>query len=1155
MKTSNRTTGLPILVTTLLAAAAFWPLGGLQAADAEFVGTLALAKQFAAELQLTEDQTAQLDTVIETREREAVDLVLQLLDASDAEREAQMEPFRLESERQGLSILTAEQQALLEKIRLQRAGGAATSPAETAVAEPADAESADAEPTADTEPTDTEPAVVEPTDTEPADTSLTETGPVTSGPGTLEPGLPLPVESDYVPSDSDGPATPGETAEQPADTGMVAPGETELPADDETLEAEAAPQGPVMLRFAFHHQPWKDVIDWFIEQAGLSLVTDTYPTGTFNYSDDREYTATEALDVINSVLLTKNYTLVRRRQAVMLINLEDGIPPNLVPTIAPEELDDRGEYELVTVLFDLNRFDADEAKSEIEDLLGPQGSVVALPQSKQLLVTETAGHLRGIRRMIERVEDPKGLRSSQMKVFEIKHAMPEDVMDVVRQLLAIPTEENATPDGSLRLVLDVMRSRILASGSADMLARLDEIVQTLDIPLPGAENASGALESPQLEVYSITAADPQSALEVMQTLMAGQPDVRLAIDSKTGNLIALARPAQHATIRATLEQMQRDAQIIEVIPLRTVDPQVAVLSINKLFGSGGEETKASAPQIDADPITGQLLIRGTKLQIDQIRELLVKMGESESDSPDALRGGNVRMLPLTGSEAQSALEQAQEIWPVMRPNRIRVVTPSSEIPSIRPSSPGASQGIKPLPGPGIPSPIEEEPLRAVPRPTSTPLPPEDNSARLPMGARVIFASQQSEEPPATLPNGQPEGNLPVPGPAIEGRREVPPENSEGNSSVETKKPAGEPPQIVVVPGPDGIMIASDDLEALNEFEDLMNKLASSGAFNKPEITIFYLKNAKASTVAQTLDQIFGGGTLSASEGSSGGGGGAGGGVIGDLAGAALGDAGGNMLGALLGLGGSSGTIAPTGEIRITPDPRLNALVVQANPTDVETIEQLLKILDQKESPEDVLVQPKAKVIPVINTQAQEIADILKTVYQDRMNAARQEGGNNGGRPSPEEFMRMFRGSRGGSRGGSSNVEEEIQKMSLSVDTRTNSLIVVAPEALLEEVEQLVGQLDRAAVEANNQAIRVVTLHQASPEAVQQAIEAIIGEGAQVGRTTPSRPSGSSTSQPSTPSPTPSPPSTTPQPPSSGFRPPSFGYGSSRGGSFRRPGGR
>ena len=68
-------------------------------------------------------------------------------------------------------------------------------------------------------------------------------------------------------------------------------------------------------------------------------------------------------------------------------------------------------------------------------------------------------------------------------------------------------------------------------------------------------------EKPQLVIYRISIADPESVLKVMQTLLVGEPDVRLAIDPKTGSLVVLALPSQHATIiRPTLEQYEGSAR-------------------------------------------------------------------------------------------------------------------------------------------------------------------------------------------------------------------------------------------------------------------------------------------------------------------------------------------------------------------------------------------------------------------------------------------------------------------------------------------------------------------------------------------------------------------------------------------------------------------
>jgi len=181
----------------------------------------------------------------------------------------------------------------------------------------------------------------------------------------------------------------------------------------------------------------------------------------------------------------------------------------------------------------------------------------------------------------------------------------------------------------------------------------------------------------------------------------------------------------------------------------------------------------------------------------------------------------------------------------------------------------------------------------------------------------------------------------------------------------------------------------------------------------------------------------------------------------------------------------------TGPVKITADQRLNALLVRANRADLDTIEQLLKVLDQKESPEDISVATKPRMIAVQNSGVQEIADIVKQVYADRLveNPAANQ---------PRGFAALIMAGRGGNQG-SRQSRDDVAKMSLGVDTRTNSLIVAAPDALFEEVKQLVGQLDLAAGD-QNQTVRVVTLHQTSSTAVEQALAAIAGSSVQVSRT-------------------------------------------------------
>jgi type II secretory pathway component GspD/PulD (secretin) len=993
------------LVLSLCAIAADRAL----AAVPEFVGVLALAVEddVAQKVGLSEQQVARLTEFIDRREAEAISLAQEAKSLPDAERDARLAAFRESSEKDGLKLLSDEQVERLRAIERERADGP-----------PVDEPAEPAEPGEGTDP------------------------PAEPGEGTDPPAEPSEEPVAGLPNEGRPP--------EPAD----ADDEQYAPRRVVVIEPPARPANG-KLRFSFRYQPWKDVLDWFAEQADLSLAIDAPPPGTFNYTDTREYTPAEAIDLLNSVLLTKGYTLVRRNRMLMLINLEDGIPPNLVDQVPMDELDQRGAYELVSTLFTVSQMTPEEAETEINKLLGPQGSVVVMPKAGMIQVTETAGRLRTIRKVIQAVEDPDGTLSSSLRQFELLHATAEDVLPVLRGLLNLPDDSNAAADGSIRIAVDPTGTKLLVTGKEQRVNQLSDIIKAVDVPGLGGGTDVGPIETPQLEVYTVTAADPDSALQVLQTLLAGEPDVRLTTDPKTGNLVALARPSQHATIRATLDQMQRDARQIDVIRLMTVDPQLAVLAINKLFGGGGETPSRTAPQVDADPLSRTLLVRASEAQIAQIRELLVKMGETEGGEAAVASRGNVRMLPVEGRAARSTLEQIQELWPTMRANKIRVVAPSSVIPTFRPSRPADEQErpLEPLLPllDGIP-PAKEPAARG-----------DDAGKSTAQGRRMQF--HLVGQP---LPAGPSDTAKPAAGKSGEG--------GEG----------GEPADIIVAPGPGGTMIASDDLEALDEFESLFTMLANRSTSGR-EKAVFYLKYAKATTVADTLTSIFGGGAAAD-------GGGGGGGLLGDIAGAALGGMGGGLFGDLLGGGGG---VSTAGAIEIVPDARLNLLVVQAKPVDLDLVEQLLIILDQETSPEEVQVVSRPKLIPVFNTSAAEVAGVVRQVYQDRMIGS---GSSQQRQPSPEEFMQALRGGRGRGRGGSSGSDEsEVQKLSIGIDERSNSLIVAAPEPLFSEVEALVHKLD-VAITTSTETTRVVTLKRTNPEAMRKALASVLGDSVTTGTT-------------------------------------------------------
>jgi type II secretory pathway component GspD/PulD (secretin) len=1098
---------LPCLAALSLAMAS-----PVLAAEAEFVGLLALATEpsSTATLKLTDDQEQKLLDLLDAREAAALAVAAQVRELSPEERSEKLRPLRAESQRQMAILLSDAQIDSLNALAatkpnefyepLGEAPAADTKPTTEVVPEteqPAAENSATTEATSDGEaiPEGTsDPQMDEPA----ADETRPEAPPAAEGEKAAEEesGNDREEAEDRGPGSSrerggfgsrfggrEGGERPsfGGRGERPSFGGpsrsSSSRGESPRPEPAaSTADISTFPKADAdgKLSFNFRYQPWQDVLDWFAEQSDLSLVLESPPSGTFNYTDSRSYTPAEALDVLNSVLLTKGYTLVRRERMLVLVNLEDGIPPNLVTDIQLADLDKHGEYELVRVLFHVRNMTPEAASEEVSRMVGPQGAVVVLPRAGMLQVTETAGRIRAIRKVIEAIEDPESLKTGDIKPYDLQYASASAVLPVLRQMLNIPIDQFATAEGTLRLAVDTNSgSRLLAFGTPEMIRRLEEVLKLVDVPGAGG----GPLDQLQLEVYPVSQADPDATLLVLQTLLADEPGTRLAIDPATGNLVALATSRNHNTIRATLGQMQEDARMIEVIPLSSVEPQLALLSINKLFGiTTGEGANPRAPIVDADLSSRSLMVRGSKSQIEQIRALLNQMGESGDADYAATDRGNVRLLPLTSSEARSALDQLGQIWPTLRSNPIKMVSPAVAIRSYRPAEQDSPDTAAPEQGLDVEgmfrfgAPEEEEIDQPVPSDRGA------STQRRLRATPAVFAGQAEESgvPVADPAQASPETEelaAPVTEPAAEGPAQdnVP---ATEEPAPKTKAKSGSP--ILVAPGPSGLLIASDDLEALDAFERLL-EASTTATTSGREYAVFYLKHAKAATAAAILGEVFG---------ASGGTGGDS--LMGGIADAALGDIGGGLMGDLLGLGGSgAATGFSAAGVDIVTDARLNMLIVYARPDDIDQVFRLLQVIDQRIGPTDIEAGGLPRMIQVNNTSAATVADVVKSLYADRI-----EGGN-GGQPSPEDFMKML---RQGGPGGDNAAAQEPAKMSVTVDTRSNSLVVRAPDELFNQVKALVAQLDTEQLDSA-QSTQIVSLKYSNTNAIKEALGNILGEQA------------------------------------------------------------
>lgn len=356
------------------------------------------------------------------------------------------------------------------------------------------------------------------------------------------------------------------------------------------------------LRFQFREMKWDDVLAWFANQEGLTLVMDRVPEGTFTYSDARTYTPSEGIDLLNSVLMTRNYTLVRREKMLVVMSLSDNIPLELLPRVPLEQLGQRGRFELVSVLFPLAGRPIDAVLQEVKPYLSSYGRAVPLAQSSQLLVVETAGKMQTINELIASVPLPKPAAppkpaEAPKPVFA---AYPLGTLDANKTLETIkklvPSEQvTADPKSG------VLSAFVIPDQQTAIKQAIDQML---------ASNTN--LETSNATAYQYSGITPE---EIKKQILALAPNATVAASPSRVLVIAGLEDAQRVreSLAAIDVQPVTGETTLKVFPLETLAAAPIEAAIRGLLPKS---------QVAANTESSSLIVRGSPEDIRVATEVM-----------------------------------------------------------------------------------------------------------------------------------------------------------------------------------------------------------------------------------------------------------------------------------------------------------------------------------------------------------------------------------------------------------------------------------------------------------------------------------------------------------------------------------------------------
>ncbi|MCL4204504.1 MAG: hypothetical protein KJ000_18620 [Pirellulaceae bacterium] len=670
-----------------------------------------------------------------------------------------------------------------------------------------------------------------------------------------------------------------------------------------------------------------------------------------------------------------------------------------------------GAAEMTTHVYRFRYADPTAAMTVLATLV-PTAKMAVDRNEQTLVVTALPEDHEKVRATVDAMdgEDAEGQRPT-LKVHKVEVG---DVASLYRSLILL-----FRTDATVQLSMDSRNNSLIAVATAAKHERIHEMIQAL---------AEAAREDADIvmELYPMRNIDSAAALSILQQMMERQGGrAELSYDYRTNQLIAIAKPEYQQLIRDTLDQLRGEEPLLEIYELQFVDPMSAQMAISRQFSDAG----LLGPEVDMDPVTDQLFVRATDEQHEQIRDLLIKMGETKLKLQGSRDGRAMRTIRVQG-DVSEALREIQRLWPRLRDNELRVISPEELPATVKPPSPA------PVP------PATAPPPKSVP----------DNASlrgEFRQPGEVYFVAQiESDQPSADLMpatkrksklKGEPAEPVETPqlppAPIMPPAADEPPEAPLGPPpDLPAETPSELPadmvnddasavrPPVFLVPGEGTITIVSEDPEAVQQLEELLRTiLPGSGEIGR-NISMYPLKYSSAVDVAERLRELF----------------------------------------------TATGTTWRRGyqPVSIVPDERLNSILVQGSRIDRDTIEALIRTMDTEDAR-----ATKPQIVPIHYAEAEEIATTLREVFRSQM-TGRTAASTTSTRTATRSLSRM--------------------SAEIAVDDATNSLIVVAASPLLEEIIDLAGVLDRGAEENPARGVKIISLQKANSTRVEQALQRILG---------------------------------------------------------------
>jgi len=315
------------------------------------------------------------------------------------------------------------------------------------------------------------------------------------------------------------------------------------------------------VKLQFPNSDVQDVLRYYEQLTGKRVITDNFVNGKVNIFLTKDPTREEAIQIIQISLLMNGFSLVPEEPDIVKVIGTGKNPRTQGVPIISDQADIPPGDQVVSYLFRLRYSDPAELQQVIGQYLSPPSSytsVLPLPKSSSILITENSTVIRGLAKIIEQIDVAPAEVTSEF--IKLERADASKVCDMLKDIFEKSTDQP---------------TRVGVPGAGGRGVR--------GVPNPVVPNPMGETDLGTLAALS------------EDSVIVGK--IKLAPDVRTNRIHVITRPINMPFIRKLIAEFDANVQFAKPVTrqLRYISASdVLPVLVQALTEPGGEQQQGGA---------------------------------------------------------------------------------------------------------------------------------------------------------------------------------------------------------------------------------------------------------------------------------------------------------------------------------------------------------------------------------------------------------------------------------------------------------------------------------------------------------------------------------------------------------------------------------